>query len=157
MCATTEEAKRLAEVICVFAELAHQKKAKFIFQNCGGKSITKTLIPKIKKVKLSAHTITFINEDSYHLSFYGYQCNRCFFTRKLQEYRIYLDLKRMYEDLRKAVGDDQMSFSFDELLNWAQPLVMVIDHRNTTFSRMSGMPKILSELHLSIDPSKSNG
>jgi hypothetical protein len=38
----------------------------------------------------------------------------------------------MYEDLRKAVGDDQMSFSFDELLNWAQPLVMVIDHRNTT-------------------------
>jgi hypothetical protein len=63
----------------------------------------------------------------------------------------------MYEDLRKAVGDDQMSFSFDELLNWAQPLVMVIDHRNTTFSRMSGMPKILSELHLSIDPSKSNG
>jgi hypothetical protein len=83
MCATTEEAKRLAAVICVFAELAYQKEAKFIFQNCGGKSITKTLIPKIKKVKLSAHTITFINEDSYHLSFYGYQCNRCFFTREL--------------------------------------------------------------------------
>jgi hypothetical protein len=57
MCATTEEAKRLAEVICVFAELAHQKEAKFIFQNCGGKSITKKLIPKIKKVKLLAHTI----------------------------------------------------------------------------------------------------
>jgi DNA repair exonuclease SbcCD ATPase subunit len=38
----------------------------------------------------------------------------------------------MYEDLRKAVGYDQMSFSFDELLNWAQPLVMVVDHRNTT-------------------------
>jgi hypothetical protein len=132
MCATTEEAKRLAEVICVFAELAHQKEAKFIFQNCGGKSITKTLIPKIKKVKSSAHTITFVNKDSYHLSFYGYQCNRCFFTRELQEYRIYLDLKRMYEDLRKAVGDDQMSFSFDELLNWAQPLVMVVDHCNTT-------------------------
>ena len=76
----------------------------------------------------SAPTITFVNEDSYHLSFYGYQCNRCFFTRELQEYRIYLDLKRMYEDLRKAVGDDQMSFSFDELLNWARPLVMVVDH-----------------------------
>jgi DNA polymerase III gamma/tau subunit len=38
----------------------------------------------------------------------------------------------MYEDLRKAVGDDQMSFSFDELLTWARPLVMVVDHRNKT-------------------------
>jgi hypothetical protein len=38
----------------------------------------------------------------------------------------------MYEDLRKAVGDDQISFSFDELLNWAQPLMMVVDHHNTT-------------------------
>ena len=128
MCATAEEAKRLAEVISAFAELVHQKDAKFIFQNCGGKSITTTLIPKIKKVESSTPTITFVNEDSYHLSFYGYQCNRCFFTRELQEYRIYLDLKRMYEDLRKAVGDDQMSFSFDELLNWARPLVMVVDH-----------------------------
>ena len=57
MCATHEEAERMAEVICVFAEFAHQKEAKFIFQNCGGKSITKKLIPKIKKVKLLAHTI----------------------------------------------------------------------------------------------------
>ena len=130
--ATAEEAKRLAEVIGDFAELVHQKEAKFIFQNCGGKSITKKLIPKIKKVESSAPTITFVNEDSYHLSFYGYQCNRCFFTRELQEYRIYLDLQNMYEDLRKAVCDDQMSFSFDELLNWAQPLVMVVDHRNKT-------------------------
>jgi hypothetical protein len=38
----------------------------------------------------------------------------------------------MYEDLRKAVGDDPMSFAFDELLNWARPLVMVVDHRNKT-------------------------
>jgi len=38
----------------------------------------------------------------------------------------------MYEDLRKAVGDDQMSFTFDELMIWARPLVMVIDHRNKT-------------------------
>jgi hypothetical protein len=128
MCATTEEAKRLAVVIGDFDELAHQKEAKFIFQNCDGKSIMKKLIPKINKVESSAPTITFVNEDSYHLSFYGYQCNRCFFTRELQEYRIYLDLQRMYEDLRKAVGDDQMSFSFDELLNWARPLVMVVDH-----------------------------
>jgi hypothetical protein len=34
--------------------------------------------------------------------------------------------------LRKAVGDDQMPFSFDELLNWARSLVMVIDHRIKT-------------------------
>jgi hypothetical protein len=38
----------------------------------------------------------------------------------------------MYEDLRKAAGDDPMSFAFDELLNWAQPLEMVVDHRNKT-------------------------
>jgi hypothetical protein len=38
----------------------------------------------------------------------------------------------MYEDLRKAMGDDPMSFTFDELLNWARPLVMVVDHRNKT-------------------------
>jgi hypothetical protein len=42
----------------------------------------------------------------------------------------------MYEDLRKAVGDDQMTFSFDELLNWARPLVMVVDHRNETHETM---------------------
>ena len=38
----------------------------------------------------------------------------------------------MYEDLRKAVGDDPMSFTFDELLNWARLLVMVVDHHNKT-------------------------
>jgi hypothetical protein len=63
--------KRLAEVIGVIAKLAHLKKAKFIFQNCGGKLITMTLIPKIKKVESTAPTIAFVNEDSYHLSFYG--------------------------------------------------------------------------------------
>ncbi len=130
--ATTEEAKRLAEVIGVIAKLAHQKEAKFIFQNCGGKSIKTTLIPMIKKVESSAPTITFVNEDSFHLSFYNYLCNMCFFTRELQEYRIYLDLQNMYEDLRKAVGDDPMSLTFDELLNWARPLEMVVDHRNKT-------------------------
>ena len=128
----SEEAKRLAEVIGVIAKLAHQKEAKFIFQNCGGKSIKKMLIPKIKKVESPAHTITFVNEDSYHLSFYDYLCNVCFYNRELQEYRIYLDLKNIYEDLRKAVGDDRMPFTFDELLTWARPLVMVVDHRNMT-------------------------
>ncbi len=34
------------------------------------------------------------------------------------------------------MGDDQMSFSFDELLNWARPLVMVVDHRNKTHETM---------------------
>jgi len=102
--ATHEEAKRLAEVISVIAKLVHQKKAKFIFQNCGGKSIKNMLIPKIKKVESSSPTITFVNKFSYHLSFYGYLCNRCFFTRELQEYRIYLDLQNIYEDLRKAAG-----------------------------------------------------
>jgi riboflavin biosynthesis pyrimidine reductase len=38
----------------------------------------------------------------------------------------------MYEDLRKAAGDDPMPFTFDELLNWARPLEMVVDHRNKT-------------------------
>ena len=70
--ATVKEAERLAEVIGVIAKLAHLKKAKFIFQNCGGKSNKNMLIPKIKKVESSAPTITFVNEDSYHLSFYGY-------------------------------------------------------------------------------------
>ena len=34
------------------------------------------------------------------------------------------------------MGDDQMSFSFDELLNWARSLVMVVDHRNKTHETM---------------------
>ena len=38
----------------------------------------------------------------------------------------------MYEDLRKAASDDPMSFTFHELLNWAQPLKMVVNHRNKT-------------------------
>ena len=63
-------------------------------------------------------------------------CNISHFTitinRDLQEYRVYLDLQKMYKDLRKAVCDDPMWFSFDELLNWARPLVMVVDHRNKT-------------------------
>ncbi len=125
--------KRLAEVIGVIAKLAHLKKAKFIFQNCGGKLITMTLIPKIKKVESTAPTIAFVNEDSYHLSFYGYQCNVCFYNRELQKYRIYLDLQNMYVDLKKAVGEDEsMPFTFDELLNWARQLKMVIDHRTKT-------------------------
>jgi hypothetical protein len=136
MCATHEEAERMAEVIGVFAKLAHQKDTKFIFQNCGGKSIKMTLIPKIKKVESSAPTIAFVNEDSYHLSFYGYQCSRCFFTRELQEYRMYLDLQNIYEDPRKAAGDDPMPITFDELLNWARPLVMVVDHHNKTPEEM---------------------
>ena len=78
MCATHEEAERMAEVIGVITKLAHRNEAKFIFQNCGGKSIKNMLIPKIKKVESSAPTITFVNENSYHLSFYGYPCNRCF-------------------------------------------------------------------------------
>jgi hypothetical protein len=76
----------MAEVIGVIAKLAHKRKAKFIIQNCGGKSITTTLIPKIKKGESSSPTIAFVNEDSYHLSFYDYLCKRCFFTRELQEY-----------------------------------------------------------------------
>ena len=89
-----------------------------------------TLLLKIKKVKLSARTIIFVNEDSYHLLFYSFHCNVCFFTKELQEYQIYLGLQNIHEDLRKAVGDDPMPFTFDELLNWAQPLVMVINHCN---------------------------
>ena len=76
MCATHKEVERMAEVIGVITKLTHRKEAKFIFQNCGGKSIKKTLLPKIKKVESSAPTITFVNEDSYHLLFYGYLCNR---------------------------------------------------------------------------------
>jgi len=59
--------------------------------------IKMTLIPKIKKVESSAPTITFVNEDSYYLSFYDNLCKSCFCNRELQEYRIYLDLiyKRM--------------------------------------------------------------
>jgi len=38
----------------------------------------------------------------------------------------------MYEDLRKAAGDDPMSFTFDELLYWARPLEMVVDHHKNT-------------------------
>jgi hypothetical protein len=43
--------ERMAEVIGVITELAHRKEAKFIFQNCGGKSIKNMLIPKVKKVE----------------------------------------------------------------------------------------------------------
>jgi DNA segregation ATPase FtsK/SpoIIIE-like protein len=130
--ATVEEAERLAEVICVIAELAHLKEAKFISQNCGGKSITKKLIPKIKKLESSAPTIAFVNENSNHLSFYDYQCTVCFCTGELQKYWIYLDLQNMYVDLKKAVGDESMPFIFDELLNWARQLKMVVDHRTKT-------------------------
>jgi hypothetical protein len=58
------------------------------------------------------------------------------FTRELQEYQIYLDLQNIYEDLRKAVGDESMPFTFDELFNWAQPLEMVVDHRTKTLEMM---------------------
>ena len=63
-----------------------------------------TLIPKIKKVNLSTRTITFLNNDSYHLLYYGYLCNVCFTNQKLQEYWTYLDLQNIYVDLRKALG-----------------------------------------------------
>ena len=94
------------------------------------------MILKIKKVKSSARTITFVNKDSYHLLFYDYPCNVCFLNQELQEYRIYLNLQNIYADLRKAVGDDPMPFTFDELLNWARQLVMVINHRNKSPEEM---------------------
>ena len=79
MPATPEEVKRLAKVICDIAELAHRKEAKFIFQNCGGKLIKKTLIPKIKKVESSsAPTITLLNKDLYHLTIYNNSATRAF-------------------------------------------------------------------------------
>jgi len=34
------------------------------------------------------------------------------------------------------VGDDPMPFAFDELLNWAGPLVMIVDHCNKTPAMM---------------------
>ena len=108
--ATPEEAKRLAEYLVSSPNLLTKRKPNSSFRNCGGKSIKKTLIPKTKKVKSSAPTITFVNEDSYHLSFYDCQCNVCFCNREIQEYRIYL--KNMYEDTRKAVVDDPMSSTF---------------------------------------------
>ena len=137
-----EEADRLAKVIFFIAELARQKTAKFIFQNCGGKPIKVTLIPKMKKVKSWARSITLVNKNSYHLSFYGYLCNVSFYNRELQEYQINLDLKNIYDDLRKAVGDDLMPFTFDELLNWALPsMVMVFDHCNKTSWNNGSSPK----------------
>jgi hypothetical protein len=49
---------------------------------------------------------------------------------------MYLDLQNIYEDPRKAAGDDPMPITFDELLNWARPLVMVVDHHNKTPEEM---------------------
>ena len=54
---------------------------------------------------------------------------RCKKVRFRQVFRV---LSFAEGHLRKAVGDDQMPFSFDELLNWARSLVMVIDHRIKT-------------------------
>ncbi len=38
----------------------------------------------------------------------------------------------MHVDLKKAVGDELMPFTFDELLNWARQLKMVVDHLTKT-------------------------
>jgi hypothetical protein len=53
-----------------------------------------------------------------------------------------------------------MPFTFDELLNWASPLVMVVDHHNKTPEVMEVLQnewnaQALPELHIFIDPSKS--
>ena len=42
ICATMPEELMAEVVICVIAKLAHRKDAKFIFQNCSGKSIKNT-------------------------------------------------------------------------------------------------------------------
>ena len=34
------------------------------------------------------------------------------------------------------MGDDPMPFTFDKLLNWSGPLVMVVDQRNKTIGTM---------------------
>ena len=62
------------------------------------------------------------------------------------------------KDLRKAVGDDPMPFTLNELLYCSGQLVMVVDHHNKTlgtmeFSKMSGRPKAMSKLQLIIEPS----
>ena len=95
MPATPDEAETMAKVICSVAELVRSLNGKFILNICGGSGLETMLLGKIRKEKSLADTITFVIKGSYHLSYYSYFNQRNFFTKELQQFRIFCALQEM--------------------------------------------------------------
>ena len=152
--ATPKETADMAKVICVIAEFVHRRKGKFILLVCGGRTLASALIPKIKKETSSASTIAFVNEYMYHLSLYDYFSKRCFSTKELQEYRIFCDLQKTYEDLRTVYRDHPSLQTMDFIVELASKLKMFKDLRDEPQEEMERLSYMWSARLAGISRSK---
>jgi hypothetical protein len=135
---TPEEAIKIVEVIIAFARLADALRGAVVLQICGGKQASKVMLPKLKeRMKSSGVGIIILNENSFHMSFYGYINLRVFFTKDLQQYLVYKDFHQLYLSLAEALeqlktmGILDLRITFSQMLEWAQPLAGIKDHSNT--------------------------
>jgi hypothetical protein len=135
---TPEEAIKIVEVIIAFARLADALRGAVVLQICGGKQASKIMLPKLKKrMKSSGVGIIILNENSFHMSFYGYINPRVFFMKDLQQYLVYKDFHQLYLTLAEALeqlktmGILDLTITLSQMLEWAQPLAGIKDHSNT--------------------------
>jgi hypothetical protein len=96
------------------------------------------MLPKLKKrSKSSGVRIIILNENSLHMSFYGYINSRVFFTQDLHQYLIYKDFHQLYLPLAEAleqlktIGILDWTITVSQMLEWAQTLAGINDHSHT--------------------------
>jgi hypothetical protein len=97
------------------------------------------MLPKLKEsMKASGVGIIILNENSFHMSHYGRINSRVFFTKDLQQYLVYKDFHQLYFTLEEATEQlmtmgilKNLTITFSQMLEWAQPLDGIKDHSNT--------------------------
>jgi hypothetical protein len=96
MSPTPEEAIEIVKVIIAFARLADALRGAVVLQICGGKHASSVMLPKLKEsMKAYGVGIIILNENSLHMSFYGYINPLVFFTKDLQQYLVYKDFHQL--------------------------------------------------------------
>jgi hypothetical protein len=136
---THEEAIKIVEVIIAFARLADALQGAVVLQICGGKQASIVMLPKLKEsMKASGVGIIILNENLLHMSHNGCINPRVFFTKELQQYLVYKDFHQLHLLLVKALKQlktmgilEDLTISFSQMLEWAQPLDGIKDHSNT--------------------------
>jgi hypothetical protein len=141
---TPEEASNIVDVIIALARLADALRGLVVLQICGGKAASKVMLPKLKKrMNSSGVGIIILNENSLHMSHYGRINPRVFFTKDLQQYRVYNDFLNMHVSLvevsnqLKTMGILDSTITFSQMLEWTHPLAGIKDHSHTPAETMN--------------------
>ncbi len=141
---TPEEAIEIVDVIIALARLADALRGAVVLQICGGKKASMVMLPKLKKrMKSLGIGIIILNENSLHMSHYGYINRHVFFTQDLQQYRIYEDFLKMHVSLVEALkqlkkmGILDSTITFSQVLEWTYHLAGIKDHSHMPAEMMN--------------------